>query len=213
MSTIANLVVVAKYQKLEDQLAVSHLDRAFPVILEVSGDLALLILIDFLNMLFVVVIGRCSGTPPGCQDCLGICESRGTGRHTERATGGSSSGGSNFRPSNSGGFGGSFGSNSNSGGFGDPFGSNSNSGGSNFQPSNSGGFGGSFGGSSSQTKTCFEHNSDGSTRTTKQTLHNDGGTCRLEVSYETCDRNRKCLGVGKRRRRSIAEVSCDTQLT
>ena len=211
MNTIANLVVVAKYQKLEDQSAVSRLDHAFPVILEVSGDLALLILIDFLNMLFVVVIGRCSGTPPGCQDCLGICESKGTGFHTERATGGSSSGGSNFRPSNSGGFGGSFGGNSNSGGFGDPFGGNSNSGGSNFQPSNSGGFGGSFGGS--QTKTCVERDFNGDTTTTKQTLHNDGGTCRLEVSVVTCKRNGSCLGVGKRRRRSIAEVSCDTQLT
>ena len=175
MNTIANLVVSAKYQKSEDQLAVSHLDHAFPVILEVSGDLALLILIDFLNMLFVVVIGRCSGTPPGCQDCLGICESKGTGFHTERATGGSSSGGSNFRPSNS------------------------------------GGFGGSFEGSSS--KTCFKRNSDGDTTTTKQTLHNDGGTCRLEISVVTCKRNRSCVGVGKRRRRSIAEVSCDTQLT
>ena len=79
MSTIANLVVVAKYQKSEDQLGVSHLDIAFLVILEVSGDLALQILINFLNMLFVVVIGSCSGTPPGCQDCLGICESKGTG--------------------------------------------------------------------------------------------------------------------------------------
>ena len=136
MSTIANLVVVAKYQKLEDQLAVSHLDRAFPEILEVSGELALLILIDFLNMLFVVEIGSCSGTPPGCQDCLGICESKGTGFHTERAGGNSNSGGSSFRPSNSGGFGDPFGGNSNSGGFGDPFGSSSNSGGSNFQSSN-----------------------------------------------------------------------------
>ena len=173
----------------------------------------MLILINFLNMLFVVEIGSCSGTPSGCQDCLGICESRGTGRHTERATGGSSSGGSNFRPSNSGGFGDPFGGSSNSGGFGDPFGSNSNSGGSNFQPSNSGGFGGSFGGSSSQTKTCFERKSDGSTITTTKKLHNNGGTCLLEESYETCFKPGICQAIGKRRRRSVTEVSCNTQLT
>ena len=51
MSTIANLVAVVKYQKLEGQLAVSHLDHVFRVNLEVSVNLVLIILLILIKYL------------------------------------------------------------------------------------------------------------------------------------------------------------------